>query len=335
MEHHPRVLLIEHVDATGAAALDVSARAIALRSAGANVEVAVLEQGHHADLLYDSCERAPKSIHSRHSGVHALDSLARTIRASGAERVVWAGSAPGGGRTAARALGGRSAIWWPTGFAAVGSVAGPLTAPTTLSAICSAHARDADGPPRRRLSLWDGPFILAFVTPGQSDAAHVLELFAAVASTRDGIDLVVLGQPHPSFESHARRLDVLARVHCVGPAPREAEACWLQTASCTILSSDAAMSGGVLLRAASVGHPMMAHTPAGALHAWLTEEALAWGAHGESIESRLDAALDSRPDVTAAVQRARTLAQRHDADALAREATCLVREQGATRRRAA
>lgn len=331
----PRVLLIEHVDAIGATAADAVARAVALRAAGAEVDIAVLEEGQEDDLLYDALERAPRLIHSRHCGPRARAALARLVRGHGADRVIWAGATPGGGAAAAEVVAGRAACWWPTGLAASSHAVGPLAAGIAADSPCSDHAVDADRTPRTRLSLWDGPFVLAFATPGRPDAAAVLEAFAHVAESLDGIDLVVLGRPDAAFEAHARRLEVLPRVHCVGRAPREAECSWLQTAACVVVGEDAPVSGGLLLRALATGHPLLAVPERSALQAWLEREQVGAGAANGPLAERLAGALTGGAAAERAAARSRALAARHHAAALAARAARLLQGADAQRRRAA
>lgn len=316
LNERARVLLIEHVDAIGAAAIDAGPRATALRTAGAEVELAVLEGGHEPDLLHETCERAPRVIHTRHVGERALESLARTVRASRAEHVVWASAVPGGGPAAARVLDGRPARWWPTGFTPLDAERGPLAPSVAGVSPAASHVLDSARPSRSRLSLWDGPFVLAFASPSKPGTARIVEAFASVASYRDELELVLLGRPDPSLERLAREHEVQARVHCVGRAPREAEACWLQTAVCSIVGEDTPVSGGLLLRTLASGHACMAACETGALHDWLARERLVWGAPGDPLGERLEAALDAHPDVLAATIRARAFAGRHDGAAL-------------------
>lgn len=331
----PRVLLIEQVDAIGAAPSDGSARVTALRSAGAQVELAVLELDHTADLLYETCERAPRSIHTRHTGARALESLAAAVQESRVDAVVWASAGHGGGEAATRVLDKRPAVWWPTGVADPCAVAGPLIAGVPAVGLCADSTLEAPRSPRARLPLWDGPYVLAIASPAGRDVAGIVAAFAHAAADRDDLELVILGDPHPALSQLAALHDVLPRVHCVGRAPREAETCWLQTAACTVVSSEAALSGGLLLRALASGRPLMAACGSDTLHDWLQRERLAWEAPDASLSRRLDHALRAGASVEMATSRAIALAARHDAGALARRAAHLLEGIGRRVRRAA
>lgn len=330
-----RVLLIEQIDAIGAAPGDGAARASALRAAGARVELAILEREGSNDLLHAHLERAPRLVHTRHSGARALESLAAIVRESDAERIVWASAQPGGDPAAGQVLGGREARWWRTGLAARGAAHGPLPAATPDPAGWGDAAFEPARSPRMRLPLWDGPFVLALAPSTGEDLERLVAAFAEAAEDRDELELVILGDPHPRVTHVAARHDVLPRVHCVGRAPREAEACWLQTAACLVTSEESARSGGLLLRAMASGHPLLTVCKTDPLHAAMQSHGLIAGPAPASLGERLARALEGGDAVAAATARARAMAERQDADALRERAVGVLRALDAPHRRAA
>jgi hypothetical protein len=254
-----RVLLIEHLDATGAAAADARQHAAALRAAGYEVEGLVLDGQRRVDLLFPARDRSTGAGFDflAHDG---SGTLAARVRASRAPLVLWASAAPGGGEAARTLPAGTNALWWPTGHAPSSAATGPLLSLDAGLAPVGGSLGVDELPARRRLSLWDGPFVLVPSLPAARTAEAIVDAFASEADGVDEVDLVVLDHPDPGMERLARRAGVAQRVHFVGPAPREAEHAWLGTAVLALVGGDAALSGGLVLRALASGCPLL---PAG------------------------------------------------------------------------
>ncbi len=334
MPSNPRVLLVEHLDATGAAASDARLHAAALRAAGWDVEGLVLEDSHGADLLFPSRTHRHVSgfdVHG-HDGLHAL---AARVRASAAACVLWASATPGGGEAARVLPDDVLAYWWPTGHAPATLRPGPLhpldtrLAPVGGSAIADDHAH------RRWLSLWDGPFALVPTLPSARTAERLLDAFANEAEGAEGVDLVVLDHPDEGFERLARAAGVAQRVHFVGPAPREAEHAWLGTATVALLAGDAPISGGLVLRALAAGCPLLAvGTGAEPIAAWLERAQLTWVPAVATLGETLSLALRRAPEVAAVRERGRQAAAAHGANALGKRLADALRSHTSQRRAA-
>jgi hypothetical protein len=318
-----RVLLVEHVDACGAAPGDATERAAALRGCGATVEVAVLEDLPTEDLLYPTCERAPRLLHSRHRGLRGREALRRQVAARDTDLVLWASAAPGGGDAAEQVCDGVPALWWPTGWAASDAVHGELPGAFDPPDPLAAQALPGGRVGRARLSLWDGPFVLAATPDSARTTVALIEAFAEAVRARDEVDLVLLAERDPRTASHAAALGIGARVHWVGRAPREAENCWLQTAAAVVLDGGAAVAGSLVLRACAVGAPLLVAGERGsALAAALAAAGLAAAAGADA--AALAAVLDGTPAVVAALARARDRAAAHDEATLGRAAATLL-----------
>lgn len=319
MEHGHRVLLVEHLDAIGAAPSDARLHATALRAAGCTVETIVLAGGHHDDLLFtptgDAAGPGTRVLDERDGG---RDALARHVRAARVDRIVWASATPGGG-DAARALAGRiPAAWWPTGFAAAGAAAGPLAELDRALAPPAGSALDPRELAARTLPLWDGPFVLVPAPPGARACAALLAAFAHAVRDRAEVDLVVCAHPDARFEALARREGVGQRVHFVGPAQRGAEVAWLRSAALAVLTADAPLSGGLVLRALACGCPLAAGGEANApLPRWLRSQRVTWADAAGDLAGTLSAGLARGDDVAAARERGRALARAHEPAALA------------------
>ena len=270
------------------------------------------------------------------AGSSGLAALTRRVRASRADVVLWAGAAPGGG-SAARALPERTpALWWPTGHAGARQERGPLAALAESLAPIAGCAVAEDGE-RRRLSLWDGPYVLVPAPSSPGTAAAMIGAFARAAAGRDEVDLVVLDHPEPALESLARRAGVAQRIHFVGPTPREAEHAWLAAAAVVLLPGDTAISGGLVLRALACGCLLQPVGEAAApLAAWLRGHALSWTHESgeEALAAVMDAALEREANVLALQERARTVAAGYGIAALGTRIAALLRN-AAVRTRAA
>jgi len=200
---------------------------------------------------------------------------------------------------------------------------------------CAGSCHEAPHATRSRLPLWDGPYVLAFAAASSGGMARLVAAFADAAAERDELELVILADPHPESTRLAQQHDVLPRVHCVGRAPREAEACWLQTAACTIVDDASALSGGLLLRAMASGHPLLVIEDRGRLPDWMQAERLHVASAGATLTARLAMALQMGTAATAAIARGSALAARYDAAALREQATLVLRAFDASAREAA
>lgn len=333
-----RVLLVEHVDATGAAPADARARAVACREAGFAVETLVLDSLPGDDLQFpERGERTGTTIDVLVDDERGRAQLRARIRASRADRVLWASACTGGGALAAEVVGERPASWWPTGHPGTHGSRGTLAALDPAFAPAEGCAWDADRTPRGRLALWDGPFVLVPARPSPASARLLLQGFAEACRDRDELDLVVLDHPRPEIESLARQSGVSLRVHFVGPAPREAELAWLATARAALVTGDAPLSGGLLLRALGAGLPVLAAgAPARPIGAWL-EHCGAGPSARESARDLADAlggVLDRASGDSPWRQRARAAAAAHHPGALAARLAAALGEAGAKRRAA-
>ncbi len=313
MNSRTRVLLVEHLDATGAAPADARARALALRKAGCTVEVVLLDGRADDDLLYRSADRRTgPGTEALVPNANGLRALAARVRDSGAPLVLWAGAAPGGGTAAAALAGIPGARWWPSGHAPAGTAAGPLRALPGFGPPCGASAVEAPRSSRQRLSLWDGPFVLVPAPLSEATARETFDGFAAAAAGRDEVDLVVLDHPRRRLESLARAAGMDVRTHFVGPAPREAEVAWLVTAAAVLVPGDAPVSGGLLLRALSAGTaPVPVGAAAGPIADWLGTTGCLWARprDAEGIAGALGRALDREDGPRQAGEHAREAAQ--------------------------
>jgi len=336
--HATRILLIEHLDAIGAAPADARQHAAALRAASFTVEGLVLGGDGHDDLLFPMQERrVGTGFDVIDAGSSGLAALTRRVRTSRADVVLWAGAAPGGG-SAARALPERMpALWWPTGHAGARGERGPLAALAESLAPIAGCAVAEDGE-RRRLSLWDGPYVLVPAPSSPGTAAEMIGAFARAVAGRDEVDLVVLDHPEPALESYARRAGVAQRIHFVGPTPREAEHAWLAAAAVVLLPGDTAVSGGLVLRALACGCLLQPVGEAAApLAAWLRAHALSWTRESgeEALAAVMDAALEREANVLALQQRARAVAAGYGIAALGARIAALLRDAAARNREAA
>jgi hypothetical protein len=314
-----RVLLIEHLDAIGAAPADARQRAAALRDAHYAVEGLVLGGNCHDDLLFPMHERrVGTGFDVLDPGAEGIQALARRMRTSRADLVLWASAAPGGGEAARVCTDGANALWWPTGHAGARAERGPLAAIDESFAPVEGSAVTEDGE-RRWLSLWDGPYVLVPAPSSAATAALIIGAFARAADGRDEVDLVVLDHPEPALEALARNAGVAQRVHFVGPSPREAEHAWLGAAATVLLPGDAAISGGMVLRALACGCVLQPVGEAAApLAAWLRGHGLAWtqATGEEALAAAMDAALEREAGVQALRERGRAVASTHGIGAL-------------------
>lgn len=321
MNEAARVVLVEELDALGAAPADARARVAALRHAGVSASLAVLES---ADAPWRHTASAPEP--SRDDVTTFTDdapgrrALQRWLGHHAEAVVLWASA-----RKAALAheLGLRGDVrWWPTGLDVV-----PGHVPSMLRHVPARGAHDpfewsaveSDRLQRARLSLWDGPYVLAPVALQGTAGEAALEAFAGATSDQAAFDLVVLAHPQPGFEALARRLGMGLRVHFVGPAPREAELAWQQNATAALYAGGDPLTCGLLLRTLACGcPPLVAHGAPGGLVEWCRERLGEWcvpGSSGEMCE-RLEAAMAGANEARLVRERGRDVARGHSVAAL-------------------
>ena len=317
MDRETRVLLIEHLDAIGAAIADARARAAALRATGCTVDVIVLDAAEDDDLLHPArMQRTGPGLEVFSDDVAGRELLHKRLARGRGEHVLWASATPGGGDAARAVPPGMMAHWWASGYAPRAAARGPLAALTPETAPCAGSLVERDAGVRARLSLWDGPFVLAPAPLGREGGRAIIDAFAEAVSDRDELDLVVCAHASPTLEGHARARGVSLRVHFVGPAPREAEAAWLATATVAVVCGQVPLSGGLLLRALSSGCPILpAGDAAAPLARWLDAQGAGW-TRGRSLAGSFAAALDRSDDVLEARERGRAAAAAHTAAAL-------------------
>lgn len=315
----PRVLLVEHLDAIGAAPADARLRAGALRAAGATVEVVVLDTDRGDDLQYGAVSKRRDATMTLWHAHHAAGPLGRFARAKRFDFALWASTQPGD-PLVDQLPGALPAYHWTSGFAPHDSSARALPPLDPDLEPCAGSTFDLGRVQRGRLSLWDGPFALAPSPLTPETGRPVLEAFAAAASDRDEIDLVVLDHPRESLETLARELGVELRVHFVGPAPREAEVAWLQTAAVAMVAGDHTVSAGLVLRALASGCPLLpVGEAAGPLAGWLLARDLAplAGGDGDLLGDALECVLEQGPRIEAVRRRGREVAECYTLEALA------------------
>ncbi len=336
-----RVLLVEELDAIGAAPADARARVAALRAAGTPASLAVVDA---ADAPGGNgwSDRPSDDEHHFAADAGGRAALGRWIAARRPDLVLWCSThADAGSRSAA---GSADVRWWPAGVPAesrgtpsllrhVPAPAGGVHDPFDWAPIDLARLQ------RPRLSLWDGPYVVAPM-PLQGEGGELaLRAFANAVSGRDAFDLVVLAPPQAGFEALAQRLGVGLRVHFVGPSPREAELAWLQNATAAVWAGTQPLACGQPLRAFALGCPVL--VAGGAAHGlanWCERRGAAWSVPtGEDgLAERLEQVMDGEPGVRLARDRGRALVHEHDVPALGRRlASVLARTPAAGERRAA
>lgn len=304
-----RILLVETLEAAGAAAHDTRTRARALRAAGFEPRCAIVASLDD-DLLHPVPAIADL-MRVRMDGA-ARATLEAWATDAGADAALVASALPGGGEVGAwiaERFGAR-AWWWPSGLAAPpagGALpvlpwdAGTPPAGEPWPGACAGLAASLVGDARiarGQLPLWDGDYLLVPAPFAGAAGEAAIDAFATLCESHDGLDLVVLADPQPAFERIARARGVGFRVHFAGRAPRDAELAWLGAAVAALVAGDAPLSGGLVLRALARGCRLLAApgaTGAAALEAWLASHGLATGALREPLAERLDRALARDP----------------------------------------
>jgi hypothetical protein len=278
----PRLLLLEVLDAVGADVADARERVVALRAAGAVVRAVVCDARPLRAAVADPCDPAWESDASDTRPEAAAQRLAALAAAGRFDLAVIASSRPWGGewrRALPAELRDLDPCWWPTGFApedADGSRGeGPVLRARPDAGVAGMlewATVDLARGARRRLTLWDGDYVLVPGPLAGEAGSCALRAFAALVDESAEHDLVVLAPPQPAFEREARALGVGTRVHFAGHAPREAEWAWWAHASAAIASGATGLSSGLVLRGLAVGAPWVLpvlDAPSRALHDWL------------------------------------------------------------------
>ena len=317
----PRVLLIESLDAAGAAPADAVLRARALEQAGGSVVAAAV--GPRTRLL--GTTTVPL--------LHDRSALRELVSRTPHDRMIVASAERGGGIVAGWLASRRGLRWWPSG---VGEgwrsrfrptrtadhllpVESSTTEPWGFQGLDGAVI-DRSGP-NRRLSLWDGDYVLAPAGLAGAAGMEALKAFAAVAAERDELDLVVLAHPDPEWSARARRLGIGQRVHFAGVSPRDAERVWSAAAAAIVIATDGAISGGLMLRMLDSAGPLVvlsAGETARVARAWLAgprrrhpRRRGALRRHGARTGAR------SRAEVERAIETRPARAARHGVEAFA------------------
>ena len=327
-----RVLLVESLDASGSDRADARDRCAALRALRAVVRVAVLHaDGAGQGVGAQAAISTPGAFAEWDSGPAGLARLREFAREGRFDLILVAAAASGGG-AAARALGHDVPIhWWPTGFSPAPGWSARLKLGRGASLPALPHhaaGADRDTPPalwwssvsarpagRGRLTLWDGEYLLSPLALAGEGGSRLLESFAALDGEWCGLDLVVLSEPQPAFERHARALGIGPRVHFVGRAPREAEWAWWSHARGAVVGGAGAVSGGFLLRGLKAGCPIMVLRPDGtgaAIAAWLARHGSLCGAADGDPVAALARLLARGVAVEETIARGRALAAEHD-----------------------
>ena len=299
------VLIIELLDGLGAHEADAALRLRTMRCAGRPARTLVLESVVEADAASAWHRAAARVVAERPSeawvaGSHASwRALARELP-SGLACAWWPAIVPGSGDEPEAA---------PLGAALV---AASGAAPIALELAPVRASRE-----RTPVALWDGDFVLVPGPMHGTEGVSLLRAFAEAAAERPELELVVLAEPQAELTAAARALGVGWRVHCAGPAPREAEHTWLATAAAVLLPVSQQVSAGLVLRTLAAGSPLVvdpAATGARAVAGWLE----AWGMPApRATDEALEAALAGEPWVREACERGRTLAAGHEPAALA------------------
>lgn len=252
-----RAVLLENLDAVGAAECDADMHATALRAAGWTVHAAVVGQAPAAADSLSLVSRARLTRLTRDgAGRAGVREMVAHVRP---DAVFVASGAPGGGDVAEWLPMGSSAWWWPTAFlsgSARGGALEPLGPESAHDPTCWAVGT-LPRTGRGLLALWDGDFVMSPGPLSGGAGRLALDAFAALDDSWSGVEFVVLADPQPEFEAYARNLGIGPRVHFAGPAPREAEHSWLLSTSAVLIAGDEPLAGGAVLRALASGAPLL------------------------------------------------------------------------------
>jgi hypothetical protein len=348
----PRVLLIESLDAAGASPADARSRLDALERAGYEAEAVVCDHGRVA-LPQASVDPAGQA----ESIPVASDAAAlqAVLDAHHDRLVLVASSAPGGGVVASWIKPGIQARWWPaglhagprpldrwrkSGLATLAMLDSGADAPCATAGLTWTPIEGGGYAPRR-LSPWDGDYVLVPATLSAQAGTLALRVFARAAEERDALDLVFLAAERPDLEREARRLGIRTRVHFAGAAPRRAEYAWCHAAAAVMLGCDESLTGGVPLRALACGAPLLVlgNGPADrALRGWLDAAGCVLTPPGpgvDALEHTLGRLIDRDRQVEHAIGRGRELAELQEAKAFAPRLAAALRSDADARRRAA
>lgn len=326
-----RILLIEYVDATGAAARDVRVRAAALNHAGYRVRSVVVERSHAWGLhVSPSGAAGIDRMHDDAEGRERLSGIRDELRP---DTILVASAAPGGGIVGQWVGDAPDARWWPTaiGTRSPRSVDAPgKSAAWTLRALDSGEGTapalywsslEYSRLRRNQLPLWDGEYVLSPAPLAGRSGDTVLSAFNQLCARNDELDFVVLADPQPAFVERARQLGISLRVHFAGMAPRDAEISWLSSASCALMVGDGPLSGGLVLRALACGCPLVpvaGGALADALQPWLEAHSISPGfmASARQLDALVDA-VTRHPRLDALIERGRRLASAATIEAMA------------------
>ncbi len=252
-----RAVLLENLDAVGAAEGDADIHAAALRAAGWTVHAAVVG---HAPAAADSlCLVSRERLTRFTRDVTGRTGVRELVAHAKADAVFVASGGSGGGDVAEWLPVGSPAWWWPTAFlpgSPRGGALEPLGPEFAHDPTCWAVGT-LPRAGRGLLALWDGDFVMSPGPLSGGAGRLALDAFAALDDSWSGVEFVVLAHPQPEFEVYARTLGIGPRLHFAGPAPREAEHSWLLSTSAVLIAGDEPLAGGAVLRALASGAPLL------------------------------------------------------------------------------
>ncbi len=331
----PRVLLLDVLDSVGADLADVRDRAALLREAGAQVRAVAVGPGLEVERT--TAGRALGTLTAGPTAIAEVRSLAHSGRY---DLILVASAAPHGGELAGAMPATLRGLWWPTGVGGgqrprgwLGRLARHARRPRALPSLLdvAGDAAELDGAgfaasaiasrpaSRSTLPLWDGEVVLAPEGLDGRGGAVALAAFASVAEEWNALDLVTWSHPLAKVTARARRLGVEGRIHQVGPPPRMAEWGWWTQALAVLLTGEARLSGGLLLRALAAGCPLLCVPGDPRLARALADRGCALVAEPQPrrVARALSRLLERGPEVEAIVERGRAFAASHDRPALA------------------
>ena len=261
------ILLIEYVDAAGAAARDVRVRAAALNRIGCTARTVIVER-HDAWGLHPSPSGAA-GIDRLHDDDEGRSRLSAILDECDPETILVASASEGGGVVGRWLHDEDDARWWPTAIggapsraatASGGMRSGPLPSlDVAATPIPGLHwsTLEYSRLKRSQLPLWDGDYVLSPAPLAGQSGETALRSFAELCESNAELDFIVLADPQPTFVNLAKQLGIGLRVHFAGVAPRDAEISWLTSAVAALIVGDGPLAGGLLLRALACGCPLV------------------------------------------------------------------------------
>src|SRR5258708_27548528 len=157
------------MDAVVASIPEAQSRLQALRAAGATVRSIVTRSDEHEDLLHGAGPERSASATPVVARAQLDAALAETVRTFHPDLVLHAGARPA--ELGATARGGIATRAWVTAFAPAGAARPSLEAFDDALHGLAGAAFDPESIRRARLSLWDGPYVVA-LTPLEGKEAE-------------------------------------------------------------------------------------------------------------------------------------------------------------------